>query len=129
MEANHNPCRDDETITSLDFAVRFAGIEPIGRTASPNLPAKSRTVGTFRGDDRVAVIAWRQQRWAYRGLDEFVMETVGSVLKAMLMVVAGLAALAVILLPLMAVLAAVRGAIRRALGKDERIIPPRPPVQ
>lgn len=57
------------------------------------------------------------------------METVGSVLKAMLMVVAGLAALAVILLPLMAVLAAVRGAIRRALGKDERIIPPRPPVQ
>ena len=54
------------------------------------------------------------------------MEATGSILLLILKVVAGLAVLAIIALPLMAVLAAIRGAIRKALGKDERPTRPSP---
>jgi hypothetical protein len=57
------------------------------------------------------------------------METIGSVLGTVVKVMAGLAVLAVVILPLMAAIAAIRGAIRKALGKDDRIIPPKPPLQ
>jgi hypothetical protein len=57
------------------------------------------------------------------------MEAIGSILILILKVVAGVAVAAVVALPLMAAIAAIYGAIRRALGKDDRSIPPKPPLQ
>jgi len=54
------------------------------------------------------------------------MEATGSILLLILKVVAGVAVAAVVALPLMAAIAAIYGAIRKALGKDDR---PRPPTR
>jgi hypothetical protein len=53
------------------------------------------------------------------------MEAVGSVLIVILKVVAGVAVAAVVALPLMAAIAAIYGAIRKAMGKDDG---PKPPL-
>jgi hypothetical protein len=53
------------------------------------------------------------------------MEAVGSVLIVILKVVAGVAVAAVVALPLMAAIAAIYGAIRKVMGKDDG---PKPPL-